>query len=154
MDWTADDPSTTYDPANDASGTPGSGSAKSTNSSATTLAAISQCIAAGPGVYTYGAKVLIPSGQSVTGSGHIAIAFYSDTNCFAGFLYAAPPLSSATVGSFQTLSATVTAPAGTTHIWISGQNRANSAGTHIVNFDDFVIDNGSTPVRLQSFDVN
>jgi hypothetical protein len=135
--------STTFDAANDATGTPGSGSAKSTfvASGSSTLLSLSQCIAAGPGSYTLGGKVLIPSGQPVGGSGLITVSFFSGPDCITGFLSFAS-LSTSTTGSFQTLSGPIVAPAGTAHIWITGQNNASAAGTHIVNFDDFVLDNG------------
>jgi hypothetical protein len=54
-------------------------------------------------------------------------------------------VSTSTTGSFQTLSKTTTAPAGTTNAWITGQNSATGAGTHTVNYDDFVLDNGVSP---------
>lgn len=135
--------STTYDAANDATGTPGSGSARSAfaASGASTLLSIHQCIATGPGSYTLGGKVLIPNGQSVTGTGIITVSYFSGPDCLTGFL-SADQLSTATTGSFVTLSGPITAPAGTAHIWITGQNAANAAGTHVVNFDDFVLDNG------------
>ena len=72
-------------------------------------------------------------------------SFFSGPDCITGFL-SFTSLSTSTTGSFQTLSGPVTAPAGTAHIWITGQNSATGAGTHIVNFDDFVLDNGITPV--------
>lgn len=144
--WTAD-PSTTYDAVNDATGVPGSGSAMSTFAAggASTLLSLSECIATGPGNYTLGGKVLIPNGQPVGGSGIITLSFFSGPDCITGFL-SFTSLSTSTTGSFQTLSGPVTAPAGTAHIWITGQNSATGAGTHIVNFDDFVLDNGITPV--------
>lgn len=147
--WVTDG-STTFDAANDATGLPGSGSARNSfaASGASTLLAIHQCIAAGPGNYTLGGKVLVPNGQAVTGSGLITVSFFSGPDCATGFLNFAS-LSSSTTGSFQTLSGPITAPAGTAHIWITGQNNAGAAGTHVVNFDDFVLDNGvGQPVNV------
>lgn len=140
--WTAD-PSTTYDAANDATGLPGSGSARNSfaASGASTLLSIHQCIAAGPGAYTFGGRVLIPSGQAIAGSGMITVSYFSGPDCLTGYI-GFNLLSTSTTGSFQTLSGPITAPAGTAHIWITGQNSASAAGTHIVNFDDFVLDNG------------
>ncbi|HKB80959.1 MAG TPA: hypothetical protein VKH35_14705 [Thermoanaerobaculia bacterium] len=46
-------------------------------------------------------------------------------------------------GSLQTFtSAPIVPPAETTHAWLTGQNFANAAGAHAVNFDDFVLDDG------------
>jgi hypothetical protein len=139
-------PSTTFDASNDATGVPGSGSARlpfAAGSPSTTLA-VDQCITTGPGTYTLGGKILIPNGQSVGGSGLITVSFFSGGNCTTGLLFF-DSLSTATTGSFQTLSKTTTAPAGTTNAWITGQNSASAAGTHTVNYDDFVFDNGVSP---------
>ena len=135
-----------FDAANDATGSPGSGSASSAfaASGSSTQLALSQCIVAGPGAYTLGGKVLIPNGQSVGGAGLVTVSFFSNPGCFSGLVGFAS-LSTATTGSFQTLSGPVTAPAGTVAIWITGQNNAAAAGTHVVNFDDFVLDNGVPP---------
>jgi hypothetical protein len=136
-------PSTTYDAANDATGVPGSGSARLAFAAAgpSTTVAVDQCIAAGPGSYTLGGKILIPNGQAVGGSGFVTVSFFSGGNCTTGFL-SFDSVSTSTTGSFQTISKTTTAPAGTTNIWITGQNSATGAGTHVVNYDDFVLDNG------------
>jgi hypothetical protein len=136
-------PSTVYDAANDATGVPGSGSASLPYAAASpsTTVAVDQCIATGPGTYTLGGKVLIPNGQSVSGSGIITVSFFSGGNCSTGFLVA-DSVSTSTTGSFVTLSKSTTAPAGTAHAWVTGQNAANAAGTHTVNYDDFVFDNG------------
>lgn len=133
----------TYDAANDGTGVPGSGSARSAfiASASSTELALYQCIAAGPGNYTLGGKILIPSGQAVSGAGLITVSFFSGPDCSTG-LIGFTSLSTSTTGSFQTLSGPITAPAGTAHIWITGQNNALAAGTHVVNFDDFVLDNG------------
>jgi hypothetical protein len=143
--WSASG-STVYDGANDATGGGGSGSAKNTfvASGISTTLAISQCIAAGPGSYTLGGKVLIPNGQPVSGSGDVTVSFFSAPGCTTGLL-GFDSTTTSTTGSFQTLSKPVTAPAGTVAIWITGQNGAFAAGTHIVNFDDFVLDNGAAP---------
>ena len=137
------DANTTFDASNDATGVPGSGSARSTfaASGSSTLLSLHQCIAAGPGNYTLGGKVLIPNEQSVGGSGVITVSFFSGPDCATGFI-SFTSLSTSTTGSFQTLSGPITAPGGTAHIWITGQNSATGAGTHIVNFDDFVLDDG------------
>lgn len=142
--WAAD-PSTVFDGTVDATGTPGSGSARNTYNAAgaSTLLAISQCIAAGPGTYTLGGKVFIPGGQAVGGSGLITVSFFSGPDCLTGFL-SFSSLTTSTTGSFVTLSGPVTAPAGTAHIWVTGQNSAAAAGTHVVYWDDFVFDNGVT----------
>jgi hypothetical protein len=144
-----------YDAANDATGVSGSGSAKLAFAAGgpSTTVAVDQCIATGPGSYTLGGKVLIPNGQSVGGSGIITVSFFSGGNCTTGLLFF-DSVSTSTTGSFQTLSKTTTAPAGTTNAWITGQNSATGAGTHTVNYDDFVLDNGSTPVTLMTFTVD
>jgi len=142
------DTGTTFDPANDATGVPGSGSAKNTfvfPVVGNAVFAIGQCIAAGPGTYTLGGNVLIPSGQAAGGWGNIFVEFSPTPGCRPanGFL---PPYSvgvgTSTTGSFQTLSRQVTAPEGTVSILISGQSNPSTTGTHTVNFDDFVLDNG------------
>jgi hypothetical protein len=131
--------SSTYDAADDATGLMGSGSARLAfvATQASTTVAVDQCVAANPGPYTLGAKVLIPNGQAVSGSGTILVSFFSGPNCTTGFL-SADSMNTSTTGSFQTLSKTTVAPAGTAHAWITGQNSANAAGTHTVNYDDFV----------------
>lgn len=132
---------TSFDGANDATGQPGSGSARHAypaTISGTSLA-LHQCIAAGPGNYTLGAKVLIPNGQAVGGEGLVTVSFFSGADCSTGFL-SGSALSSSTTGSWETLSGLVTAPAGTAHIWISGQHYVAAPGTHIANLDDFVLD--------------
>jgi hypothetical protein len=140
-------PSTTFDASNDATGVPGSGSARLpflvAGGSSTTVA-VDQCISTGPGTYTLGGKILIPNGQSVGGTGIITVSFFSSGNCSTGLLFF-DSLSTSTTGSFQTLSKTTTAPAGTTNAWVTGQNSAIGAGTHTVNYDDFVLDNGVSP---------
>lgn len=139
-------PSTTYDGSNDATGVPGSGSARLAfvAGSPSTTVAVDQCIATGPGTYTLGGKVLIPNGQSVGGSGTITVSFFSSGNCTTGLLFF-DSLTTSTTGSFVTLSKSTTAPPGTTNAWITGQNSATGAGTHTVNYDDFVLDNGVSP---------
>ncbi len=140
---------TVFDAVNDATGLPGSGSARSSFAAggASTLLALDQCIAAGPGNYTLGGKVFIPAGQPVGGSGIILVSYFSGGSCVA-VLLGSDTLSTSTVGSFQTLSGPIVAPAGTTNIWITGQNMAAGAGLHIVNFDDFVLDNGLAPAQV------
>ena len=112
--WVVNPSSTTYDSFIDAIGAPGSGSARSA------------FVAAGPGTYTLGGKVLIPNGQAVGGSGDITVSTFSGGDCLTGFLTFSR-LTTSTTGSFQTLSGPVTAPAGTAHIWITGQNAASGA---------------------------
>jgi VCBS repeat protein len=132
----------TYDAADDATSVLGSGSARSAfvASGASTELALYECIAIAPGTYTLGGKVLIPNGQLVSGAGQITVSFFSGGNCSTGFL-TFDSVSSPTTGSFQTISKTVTAPAGTTNAWVTGQNQANGTGTHTVIWDDFVFDN-------------
>lgn len=148
--WAAD-ASTTYDGATDATGVPGSGSARSAfaASGSSTLLALSQCIAAGPGNYTLGGKVLIPNGQAVGGAGVVTVSYFSGPDCSTGFLNFSQ-INTAITGAFQTLSSPITAPSGTAHIWITGQNQANAAGTHVVNFDDFVLDDGAVPAVVST----
>jgi hypothetical protein len=137
-----------FDPAVDSTGVVGSGSAKSTFVAVapSTGLAIHQCIAIGPGTYTFGGKVFVPSGQPVSGAGLITVSWFSGPDCVTGFL-SANSVSSGVTGSFQTLSSgPIVAPAGAAHAWLTGQNNASGAGTHIFNFDDFVFDNGLAPV--------
>ena len=141
-------PSTTYYASLDATGTPGSGSAKSIyNANGTsTLLAIYQCI---PGViipgqtYTFGGKVFIPSGQLITGSGLVTISWFSGADCTSGFISASQLFTTST-GSWIALdSASLTAPPGATTVWLTGQNSADSAGSHQVNYDDMYVDGPS-----------
>jgi hypothetical protein len=145
--WIAD-PSTTYDASLDATGTPGSGSAKSifNASGNSTLLAIYQCL---PGViipgqtYTFGGKVFIPSAQLITGGGLVTISWFSGADCTSGFISASQLLTTST-GSWIALdSASLIAPPGATTVWLTGQNRADSAGSHQVNYDDMYVDGPS-----------
>jgi len=136
----------TYDPANDATGIPGSGSAKLTftlPSGAGSVGGFNQCIVTGPGQYTLGAKVLIPNGQPPV-AGTVFAVYFSTNNCTTGFL-GQSFLKTSTTGSFQTLSGLATAPAGTASVQIIAGFQA-TPGTYTVNYDDFVFDNSPLSV--------
>jgi hypothetical protein len=139
-----------FDPHVDATGVAGSGSALSFlfDTEPTTVLAISQCITTGPGNYTFGGKVLlpvVPIFQPDGVVGVIRVSYFSGADCSTGFLGIAT-LATGVRGSFQTLSAPITAPAGTTHIRITGENSTVRPGRHFVNFDDFVLDNGASNI--------
>jgi len=134
----------------DATGVAGSGSAASFlfDTEPRAELAISQCITTGPGSYTFGGKVLLPvipvfQPDGVVGS--ISVSYFSGADCSTGFLGVAS-LATWVRGSFQTLSAPITAPAGTTHIRITGVNGTIRPGRHYVIFDDFVLDNGASNI--------
>jgi FG-GAP-like repeat len=131
----------TFDATQDATGVQGSGSARNAfaaQQNSTTLG-IDQCIATGPGVYKLSAKVLIPSGQAVSGFGFVTVSWLSGTDCGTGLLDF-KSLSTATTGSFVPLSGIFVGPPGTARAWVTGQNNAQAAGTHVVNWDDYVFE--------------
>jgi hypothetical protein len=137
----------------DATGVAGSGSAVSSlfnfDILPTTELAISQCITTGPGNYTFGGKVLLPLDSPVFQLagvfGIIHASYFSGADCSTGFLGGAS-VGTGVRGSFQTLSAPITAPAGTTHIQITGINSVNRPGRHYVIFDDLVLDKGEPDI--------
>jgi hypothetical protein len=136
--WVVDS-GTTYDPTLDATGTPGSGSARSVVAVVGYTPAVSQCIAAVPGIYTLSGKVLVPA-QPTVGSAEIDVTWFGGPNCSGLDLGGIGLNSTATTGSFISLSTLGTAPPGTVSALVSGQNVSNSGATHIANFDDIVLD--------------
>jgi hypothetical protein len=140
--WTLPGASTVYDATIDATGVPGSGSARSTTTVAVNQTALSQCIAVVPGTYTLSGKVFIPSGQSTTGQGIIGVTWFGGANCSSGPVLGFLTLPVATTGSFVTVSLPTTAPPGTTFAFVNAQHLSISNGTHVVNFDDISLDNG------------
>ena len=134
---------TTFDPTMDATGVPGSGSARSivTRVSPGTQVAISQCITTGPGTYTFGGKIADPVQPGLSANGGIRVSWFSGPDCTTGLL-----TSTFMTGSgptpFTTLSTTVLAPPGTTHALVRGEQVFNGPGTNVAHFDDFVLDNG------------
>jgi hypothetical protein len=133
---------TSFDPLIDATGVPGSGSARNTATVtvAGTHVAISQCIATGPGTYTFGGKIFDPPGPGVSANGVLRVRWFSGSDCTTGFL--SSTLITGTGVGFVTLSVAVNAPAGTTHALVIGENTLAGAGTNVTYFDDFVLDNG------------
>src|SRR6266513_1337607 len=75
---------TTFDATADATGVPGSGSARSATSFAGNTIAITQCIAAVPGNYTLSGKILIPGGQTTAGSGRVGVTWFGGSDCSSG----------------------------------------------------------------------
>src|SRR5438105_5057982 len=75
-------PSTTFDDTTDGTGIPGSGSARNASTFSGNTIALAQCIAVVPGTYTLGAKMFIPSGQTVTGIAVVGVT-WADGPCLS-----------------------------------------------------------------------
>jgi hypothetical protein len=148
--WTIQ--SASFDGAIDATGVPGSGSARVMTFVTTTpfiFTALSQCIAAGPGSYTLGGKILVRNqcGGACAHDGSIEVSYFSGTDCTTGLIGFGGAVAAGATGSFQTLSKSIVAPAGTTHILIKGDvDELFGSGRLTVYFDDFVLDNGASDI--------
>jgi len=142
---------TTFDATADATGMPGSGSARSATSLAGNTIAITQCIAAVPGNYTLSGKILIPGGQTTNGSGTIGVTWFGGSNCSSGPVLGFNTATVTTTGSFVSVSTASIAPLGTTFAFVNGQHLSVSSGTHIVNFDDIILDDG-TPSNIPALE--
>lgn len=134
---------TTFDPTMDATGVPGSGSARSsiTRVSPGTQVAISQCITTGAGTYTFGGKIFDPAAPGVPANGGIRVSWFSGPDCTTGLLTSTFMTGTSTT-TFATLSTTVIAPPGTTHALVRGEQVFGGPATNVAHFDDFVLDNG------------
>ncbi|MBZ5589608.1 MAG: hypothetical protein LAO05_13685 [Acidobacteriia bacterium] len=130
----------TYDSTRDATGTPGSGSAKALAPPSTSLDSIHQCVVITSSTqYRAGGKILIPSGQAPTGLAFFYVSFFSGTDCFTGYLDSTVPPYTTTVGTWVASdTGFVTPPAAATSLSIiaSLSNQASGSGNFQANFDD------------------
>jgi len=131
---------TTFDATVDATGTPGSGSARNASTVLGNNIAVSQCVAVVPATYTLSGKVLDPAGQTTVGSAEIDVDWFGGANCSGANLGGHSLGTVATGSSFISLSSLVAAPPGVTSALVSGQNVSNSGATHIAFFDDIILD--------------
>src|SRR6185436_19659467 len=100
-------------------------------------AVVAQCLPATAGLgYTISGKMLVPAGQSATGIAQIAVNWTSDANCSVSVGPPVGPLQAPLVGSWTTVNAIATAPAGTQHAYFLLSMQATSPGTFVANFDD------------------
>jgi uncharacterized repeat protein (TIGR02543 family) len=132
--------------ATDANGAPGSGSAQITNThaSASQGTGISQCAGAvtGGSNYTYGGKILYPTGQARTGDMEVGLRWYGSANC-TGTDQGQPRLSTNTPnGTWVSLnSGTVAAPGGAVSVqFVAFPSKVEAGGSLVGLFDDLYID--------------
>jgi hypothetical protein len=147
--WTIP-PGTIFDGARDATGVPGSGSARVSTEfidfAPFGRSGPSQCIAAGPGSYTLGGKIDAGcQGGCGNSGGAIEVLYFSGTDCTTALIGSDGGVRASTPAYFQALSKTIIAPAGTTHILITAKVFGLSGfrvglGIFSGNFDDFVLD--------------
>ncbi len=110
--WTGGS-NTAYDAAHDATGTPGSGSAKTTAAPGTSSYMANQCIAVtGSTQYQAGGKILIPSGQLATGSVHLGIWWYTTSGCSGNYAAADQTPNTTSAASWVPVALDSTSPAG------------------------------------------
>jgi hypothetical protein len=152
--WVVEDPgdATATFSATDANGAAGSGSLVIANltagpSNGTGIAQCVNTVAAGR-VYTYGGKVLFPTGQARTGGIGLGLRWWSGANC-TGDAIAQPRLNvdapSATWVSRA--SGPEVAPAGTVSAqFIAYPSKVEAGGQLVAQFDDLFLDDGlATP---------
>lgn len=143
----------TYDPALDATGVPGSGSAQHiinwAGSGIVGQSAMSQCFTTFvPGkAYTFGGKVFIPSSQTRMGTGSVLISWFTGNDCSTGLIsyhdvyvtFFDP------TGAWRSLdSLAVVAPLTAQSVWFSVGHGIDDTGTHQTNFDDLYLDDSPT----------
>jgi hypothetical protein len=133
---------TTFDATNDATGLPGSGSARNVGIINGNTIALTQCIPVAPGTYTLGAKMFIPSGQTATGIAVIGVT-WADGFCMnsSSVILGSRTFPVVTTGSFVTVSTTAVAPPGTRFAFVNAQH-IGTAG-HVAYYDDIVLDDGT-----------
>jgi hypothetical protein len=148
--WTADAGAAVVFSATDANGSAGSGSARVTNSSATPSngLGISRCGGAVAALanYTYGGKVLFPTGQANTGDLQVGIRWLAGANCTGATVGSQPRLTTATPSNIwvSLASAPVQAPAGAVSVlFLAFPSKVEAGGTLIGQFDDLYIDDGA-----------
>jgi hypothetical protein len=149
--WAQEDPanSTLAWSALDANAAAGSGSALVTNTSAgpSNGTGIIQCvptIVAG-GNYTFGGKVLYPTGQATTGDMQIGLRWHAGPNCTGAVLGSQPRVSVNTpAAAWATLTSAVEVPpVGTVSAdFIAFPSKVQAGGQLAGNFDDLFLDNG------------
>lgn len=137
-----------------ASGNPGSGSARITNqhpSATTAVGPISQCVSVvGGGGYTLSAQFYLPPGQSRTGFGQALLYWYTGAGCASG-----PSLGGAfnvsTVGVWLTTGGVVTAPNGAHSARLSLRLQKQEGGGALqVHADNVIMQLGSPPTCTPS----
>jgi hypothetical protein len=150
--WVVEDPPTatlTWSSV-DASGAAGSGSALVTNTSpgASNGSGITQCvmsIAAGAN-YTFGGKLLYPTGQSRTGHLALGLRWRSAPGCTGSVLGEQPRLNHSTAGAawVSLTSEVLVAPAGAVSAdFVAFPSKIEAGGQLAGNFDDLFITSSS-----------
>ncbi|MBK6743853.1 MAG: hypothetical protein IPG66_13120 [Hydrogenophilales bacterium] len=148
--WALSDPGSatlSFDAA-DANGSPGSGSARIDNNSvgASNGTGIAQCagsVTAGNN-YTYGGKVLFPTGQNRTGSVQVGLRWWDGAGC-TGSAISQPRLSlNAANAAWVSLDSGVqVAPVGSVSVqFVAFPSKVEAGGTLVGQFDDLYIDDG------------
>lgn len=140
--WQADAFATIAFVAEDAGGSPASGSALVRNVSPgpSNGAGVQQCIA-GPAIregttYSWGGAVRNPAGQGRTGRAFVGLRWYASADC-TGTPGSQPRNSTTTVGTWVRLAATSTAPAGTRSVeFVAFPSKVEAGGQLDVLFDD------------------
>ncbi len=135
---------TTYDPTLDATGTAGSGSAKSVLAPGQSRGVVMRCVGvSGSAAYAASGKVRIPAGQATTGDVKIYLNFYSGSDCSGESLstYQTQKLTS-TSGWESLETGSVTSPAGANSAvfaaWAANRGAAGSSSFQ-VNVDDLYL---------------
>ncbi len=77
------------------------------------------------------------------------MTWFGGSNCSSGPVLGFNTATVATTGSFVTVSTPSVAPPGTTFAFVNGQHLSFSSATHVVNFDDIILDDG-TPANVPS----
>lgn len=140
--WFALSGNLAFDPSLDVNGSASSGSAKCTNNQANPLLIVfplTECVngVAPNTTYDFGVSVIIPSGQTVTGLGYLAVLAYSVPNCGGSAIgnQATPPI--APVGTWQLTKGTFTTPPGTVSALLeAGEEKIEAGGSLQMNFDN------------------
>ena len=149
--WVLEDPASStlaWSPI-DAGGSPSSGSALITNTSVGpgNGTGIFQCVTSvtAGASYTFGGKILWPTGQATTGSMQIGLRWRAGPNCTGSVLGSQPRVSiNSATGAWVTLTSGVqVAPAGTVSAdFIAFPSKQQAGGSLFGNFDDLLFDNG------------
>jgi hypothetical protein len=135
-----------WDGANDAEGSPGSGSARGAFSTAEVVgeeAVVGVCMpAVAATTYTFGGKVLIPT-QATAGTATINLGFYTTSNCSTGQLGTTTTLTLNQGAGWQSVSTSATAPAGSTYLYLfTAIEQSATTGSVAANFDDLLLETG------------
>ena len=140
----------------DATGEPGSGSARITNYAPVNFAGDDafQCIAGVvPGErYSFGGKIYIVTNDARTGYGSIHVGFHGTSNCSTASLAgdSSPLVSTATMGSFRTVRGPdVVAPPGALAVRVTLHTLKNEADFVLqFHFDDVFLCAASEPCEI------